>query len=608
MKNFKKILVYTAIGITGILIGALLFRGDSEPQTIDKHISEVHTNEDGEIIYTCSMHPQIRQNEPGNCPICGMELIPADNTSSEAGPNDLVMTQAAMKLAEIETSPVLRNRAISTIRLPGKVAVNQNKSSAITSHISGRIIELYIDFEGDFVEEGERVASIYSPELIAAQQELFETAKYKEQNPVLYQAARKKLELWELPLSTIDEIETGNKVMENVDIVSPVSGFVQKINVQCQQHIMAGSLMYRVADLSSVWVMFDAYESNVSVLETGQQIRFTTASYPGKAFTGIVEYIDPSLQNNSRTLKVRVEAENSQNQLKPNMLVEGVLNASVGEEHQLLIPRSAILWTGTRSVVFVKKNETFEPTFTAREIVLGERVGDQYIVLEGLEEGEQVVTNGTFKLDSAAQLADKLSMMNRNPGSGANRTGHEGHTMPSDSEASTSSTAPIATEDHSGHQSSENATVPEAFNTQLQLVIEDYLDLKNALVATDQTKASSSATNMLESLSAVDMSLLQGNAHNEWMRFLSELTSHIEEIKSSSIESQRAALSELSPKLIEVVKHFEVSGVFYQQFCPMSNDGEGAYWLSDQEEIANPYFGSQMHNCGETITKIEFKP
>ncbi len=429
MKNLRTILIYISVGIIGILIGAFLFRGDSKPQTLNEHILEAHTNEQGEIIYTCSMHPQIRQKEPGNCPICGMQLVPVDNPSSQASPNDLVMTQAAMKLAEIETTPVLKNKPISSIRLPGKVAVNQNKSSAITSHISGRITELYIDFEGDFVEAGERVASVYSPELIAAQQELFETAKYKEQNPVLYQAARKKLELWELPLSTINEIENGNTVMESVDIVSPVSGFVQQINVQRQQHVMAGSVMYKVADLSSVWVMFDAYESNVSVLKTGQQIHFSTTSYPGQVFTGIVDYIDPSLQNNSRSLKIRVEAENPQNRLKPNMLVEGVLNASVSEESLLLIPRSAILWTGIRSVVFVKKNDSTEPTFSAREIVLGERVGDQYVVLEGLEEGEEVVTNGTFKLDSAAQLADKLSMMNRNPGSGANRTGHEGHTM-----------------------------------------------------------------------------------------------------------------------------------------------------------------------------------
>jgi Cu(I)/Ag(I) efflux system membrane fusion protein len=606
MKNFKKILVYTAIGITGILIGALLFRGDSEPQTIDKHISEVHTNEDGEIIYTCSMHPQIRQNEPGNCPICGMELIPADNTSSEAGPNDLVMTQAAMKLAEIETTPVLRNRAISTIRLPGKVAVNQNKSSAITSHISGRIIELYIDFEGDFVEEGERVASIYSPELIAAQQELFETAKYKEQNPVLYQAARKKLELWELPLSTINEIENGNTVMESVDIVSPVSGFVQQINVQRQQHVMAGSVMYKVADLSSVWVMFDAYESNVSVLKTGQQIHFSTTSYPGQVFTGIVDYIDPSLQNNSRSLKIRVEAENPQNRLKPNMLVEGVLNASVSEESLLLIPRSAILWTGIRSVVFVKKNDSTEPTFSAREIVLGERVGDQYVVLEGLEEGEEVVTNGTFKLDSAAQLADKLSMMNRNPGSGANRTGHEGHTMDNNATGN-SQTSQTSGEDHANHQNMEMESTPAAFKAQLRVVIEEYLTLKNALIQSNNSEASIAAGSVLEAINTADMSLLEGENHMEWMRLLATLTSETESIlNSSGLEEQRTSFMTLSTKLIEVVKHFEVPGVYYQQFCPMSNNGEGAYWLSKKEEIANPYFGEQMHNCGETITKIEF--
>ncbi|RNC83121.1 MAG: efflux RND transporter periplasmic adaptor subunit [Balneola sp.] len=586
MKNLRTYIVYAAVGISGILIGALLFSGGSEPQSLDEHIAEAHTNEDGEIIYTCSMHPQIRQSEPGNCPICSMTLIPVDDNSSEADPNSLVMSQAAMQLAEIETSPVIKSTAISTLRLPGKVAVNQRKSSAISSHIPGRIIDLYVDFKGDYIEEGEPVASIYSPELIAAQQELFETAKYKEQNPTLYQSARRKLELWELPLATIDEIEAENMVMESVDIVSPVSGYVQEINVQRQKHVMEGSLMYEVADLSSVWVMFDAFESNVSVLEVGQKLEFTTPSYPGQSFSGTVDYIDPVIQNSSRSLQFRVEADNEDLRLKPNMLVEGILNAQISEADQLLIPTSAVLWTGTRSVVFVQERGTSEPTFSAREITLGERVGDHYIVIEGLQEGELVVTNGAFKLDSAAQLADKLSMMNRN------------------SETNTTQPEP----EHEHHMMMmEMAEVNEDFRDQLVLVISEYLELKNNLVQSNPGAVAASAQQVLSSLNALDMELLDGEDHMEWMSEFPALKTSTESIlSSSSLEEQRSSFRDLSAQLIETVKYFQIQGVYYEQFCPMTNNGAGAYWLSEQEEIANPYLGEDMSHCGETIVWLEF--
>lgn len=605
MKNLKSILLYISIGIGGILIGALIFGGDSQPQSIEDHIAEEHTNEAGEIVYSCSMHPNVRQNEPGNCPICGMELIPVDDAASVTDPNDLVMTEAAMMLAEIETTPVIRQTAISELRLPGKVAVNQNNRSAITSHVSGRIVELFVDFRGDYVQEGEKIASIYSPELITAQQELMETAKYKDQNPILYEAARKKLELWELPSLTIDVIEGGEMLIESVDVVSPVSGFIEQIHVQRQQHVMAGSLMYEVTDLSSVWVMFDIFESDISAIRTGQQIEYTTASYPGRTFSGLVDYIDPTIQNASRTLKVRVVAENVQNLLKPNMLVEGVVQSEKDEEESLLIPRSSVLWTGTRSIVFVKKPGAIEPTFSAREIELGERVGDQFIVVNGLSEGEEVVMNGTFKLDSAAQLADKLSMMNRTPGTGANRTGHEGHIMQESTENNEAQFSEIV--DHSAHLSHKRSSIPAEFHNQLKNVVAEYLLLSDALNQSSSTEAAQSAEMVLEAIDNTDMTLLEGEAHIEWMRFLSSLNNEAESISNSnSIEGQRDSFMSLSTKLIETVKHFEVPGVYYQQFCPMSNNGEGAYWLSDTEEIANPYYGEMMHNCGETITKIEF--
>lgn len=609
--DLKRVAKISGLILVGLSLGWLLFGGASDqPQSLDEHIEQAHTDEEGNIIYTCSMHPSIRENEPGNCPICGMELIPVtqDDESAES-PYELSMSEAAVKLADVQTTKVIKDVAVFTHRLPGKIKVDERRLKILPAHVPGRIEKLYINYTGAYINKGDRVASIYSPELVSAQKELLEVAKDKARNPSLYNAARNKLLNWEITEEQINQIESSKKVMNEIDIVSKVDGYVVNKMIEIGSHVQQGTTMFKLADLSNIWVMFDAYESDIASIKVGDEVLFTVEALPGKNFTAKITFIDPVLNPQSRTVSVRAEANNSNLALKPNMLVQGVIKSDMRDSgEQILIPKSAVLWTGERSVVYVKKPNTAQPTFEFREVILGQRVGDHYIVKSGVAEGEEVVTNGTFKIDGAAQLADKLSMMNRNPGSGANRTGHEGHIFPGNSEASTSSKAPTATEGNFGYQSSENATVPEAFNTQLQSVIEDYLDLKNALVATNQTKASSSASNMLESLSAVDMSLLEGNTHNEWMRFLSALTTHIEKIKNSSIEAQRAAFSALSPKLIEVVKHFEVSGVFYQQFCPMSNDGEGAYWLSDQEEIANPYFGSSMHNCGETITKIEFNP
>lgn len=600
--NTRNILIYASLLLGGLFLGFLFFGGNPEPHSLDEHIAETHTNEEGNIIYTCSMHPQIRQEEPGNCPICGMELIPADDAEPSTNPNALVMTAAAMELAEIQTTPVVKGTPVSRLYLPGKVMADQNKVSGVTAHVPGRITELYVDFAGAYVEEGQRMASIYSPELIAAQQELLETLKYKEQNPVLYQAARKKLELWELPISTIDEIEQSGKVMQSVEIVSPVSGYVSEINVKRQQHVMEGALMYTVADLSSVWVMFDVYESQLSYVNEGESISFATASLPGVTFEGAIEYVDPLINDRSRSLQIRVEADNPNNQLKPNMLAEGILESSTGTQERLLVPRSSVLWTGKRSVVFVKSPDTEEPTFTAREITLGERVGDQYIVADGLQEGEEVVTNGTFKLDSAAQLADKLSMMNRTPGTGANRTGHEGHTM-SSMQNNTTETQPA---DHSNHESVMD-TIPDTFKTQVKTVVAEYLLLKDALVESKAEQVSSHAGEIQNKLTNVDMSLVKGEMHNQWMEFLETIGNQSESIKNTQdLKEQRDAFISLSDAMIQTVKTFEIPGVIYEQFCPMANGGEGASWLSTEDQVANPYYGDMMHNCGETITKIKY--
>ncbi|MDR9407647.1 MAG: efflux RND transporter periplasmic adaptor subunit [Balneolaceae bacterium] len=579
--NTKNIFLYAGLLILGLFLGYLFFGGSGSEQPMDEHIEEAHTDEQGNVVYTCSMHPQVRQNEPGNCPICGMELIPAEDESNQAADNPytMTMTPASMKLAEIQTIAVVRDRAVSTFRLPGKVTENQNNVSNVTAHFPGRIRDLYVDYAGTYVRKGQRLASIYSPELIAAQQELLETAKFKNQNPRLYEASRRKLLLWEFPESTINQIEQSREIMTELDFYSPVSGYVSQLAISREDHVMEGEMLYRIVDLSTVWVDFQAFESNISSIEEGDNIRFTIEAVPGQTFESTVFYVDPFLDNQSRTATIRARVENRGNQLKPGMLATAEIQSGNSAEAQLMVPRSAVMWTGKRSIVYVQLPNMETPTFEAREVVLGNRAGSFYVIESGLSEGEQVVTNGTFKIDSAAQLSDKLSMMNREPGTGTNRTGHEGHTMPLES-FEEMDTNQDGDEDHSQHQQIEIESAREP-NEPQGLNIRSQQDIHSIMPAYLATRAALANDDYVE-------------ANTQFRSFT--------DIRTTNIEELRAAFKQVSEDLIAAVEEFGYEGTLYKQFCPMY--GGGSQWISDNEEIANPYYGDQMHNCGETIEAL----
>lgn len=426
----------------GLFLGWLFFGGSpaDQPHSMEQHISEAHTNEQGEVIYTCSMHPNVEQPEPGNCPICGMELIPRSREAGQAeeeNPYELTMTAQAAKLADIQTTKVEKETASKRIRIPGKVTVDERRISNVTAHFPGRITNLYVDFTGARIEEGERLASIYSPQLLSAQRELIETRRHKESNRALYEATRRKLELWELPDDEIRKIEKSGEVIREIDIVSPAEGYVLERNISRQDHVMEGTVMYKIVNLSSVWLTFDVYESDIANVEAGDRISFSVESYPGETFEAEVTYINPTLDPQTRTATVRAETDNPDRRLKPEMLAEGVLTSKVADgREQLLVPKSAVLWTGERSVVYVKKPDAGKPTFEFREVVLGQRVGDKYVVKSGLRPGEAVVTHGNFKIDSAAQLSGKASMMNQDP-DGSKPAGHDHGSEQMDMEPST---------------------------------------------------------------------------------------------------------------------------------------------------------------------------
>jgi len=396
----------------GLLLGWLFFHSARQPN--ENH--ELSAIESKNQLWTCAMHPQVRLDHPGKCPICGMELIPLNQFKGDKIDSDaVVFSKEAMELANVATSIVSHQKPVKEVRLYGKVQADERLLQNQAAHISGRIEKLFINFTGEPVHQGQTLALIYSPELVTAQQELLETAKSKVSQPEIYEAAKEKLRQWMLTDAQIAKIESSGHVKNNFEVVSNTSGIVTAKRVSTGDHISEGEVLFEVANLSNVWVLFDAYESDLTFLHVGNAISFTLLALPGSKFSGNIKFIDPVIDPVNRVAKVRVEINNAGGKLKPEMYATGEVKANLDEfRDKLVIPRSAVLWTGKRSIVYVKQPKIKDAVFKMREIELGPMLGNSYVVENGLKEGEEIVTDGTFSVDAAAQLAGKPSMMNRN--------------------------------------------------------------------------------------------------------------------------------------------------------------------------------------------------
>ncbi|MDD3541133.1 MAG: efflux RND transporter periplasmic adaptor subunit, partial [Petrimonas sp.] len=299
-----------------------------------------------------------------------------------------------------------------------------------------RIERLYVSFTGESVRRGQPIATIYSPELLNAQQELIEAVKMKDLQPALLQAVREKMRLWKLTDEQIARIEQSGEVSPLINVTATTSGVVMAKKVNQGDYVNTGTVLFDVANLSQVWALFDAYESDLPFLKVGDRLEYTLQSLPGKTFSGKISFINPILDPSTRTAKVRVETANPRMELKPEMYANAFIRAPLKQyNNEIVVPKSAILWTGKRSIVYVKQPDTETPAFLLREIEVGPSLGDAYVVLSGLNEGDEIVTNGTFTIDASAQLAGKRSMMNDEVGRAV--TGHEGHTMNGSTPATT---------------------------------------------------------------------------------------------------------------------------------------------------------------------------
>jgi len=396
--------------LAGIFLGWLFFHS---PHGKAEHEHAV-AKPGKETIWTCAMHPQIRMTAPGKCPICGMDLIPLNQASDTTmDPSAIRLTKEAAQLANVRTSLVTKQQPVKEVRLYGKVQADERRIQSQVSHLPGRIDKLLVNFTGETVNKGQALAVIYSPELVTSQQELLEAAKMKASQPQIYEAAKEKLHLWKLTDEQISSVESSGRVQTNFGVVSNTSGVVTARRANAGDYVSQGAILFEVADLSHVWVMFDAYESDLPFMKTGDNISFTVQAVPGKNFTGRILFIDPVIDPYTRVARVRVDMDNTSGLLKPGMFATGIINAQLDNRGgSLVVPQSAVLWTGKRSIVYVRQAGQDEPVFSIREIELGPKLANSYVVESGLSEGEEIVTEGTFSVDAAAQLEGKPSMLN----------------------------------------------------------------------------------------------------------------------------------------------------------------------------------------------------
>jgi len=577
--NMKKNILYIVIAvIIGLGAGWLIF-GNSSDNAANKDTSDMsdhdHSGESAEQMWTCSMHPQIMQPEAGDCPICGMDLIPAEAGADGLAANEIKMTENAMALANIQTTIVGNAKAgddDGMISLSGKIAANEENNTVQSSYFKGRIEQLNVNYEGQQVNRGQLLATIYAPDLVAAQQELITAASLKESQPALYKAVRSKLKNWKLSDTQINAIEESGTVRENFRIYATVSGTVSEVMAAQGDYVNQGQPILKLSNLNSVWAEFDAYENQIAQFNVGQKINITTNAFPNKEFEGTISFIDPVLNNSTRTVTVRATLQNREDLFKPGMFVTGkVEGATQTMENTLSVPASAVLWTGERSLVYVKTNPN-EPVFEMREVTLGNRSGETYQLSAGLDNGDEIVTNGTFTVDAAAQLQGKKSMMNQQ-----------------------------MMQDESAMMGDMEMSFSNAFSSDFDKALPSYLKMKDALVASDASQVSAFAKATSEKLKAISTDDL-GTMEKQHLTKSIEMLDAI--ANNDNLENQRAHFVILNENIVPIAMSIENSTNYYIQKCPMANNNKGAVWLSMEEEIRNPYYGDAMLTCGSVIDSL----
>lgn len=643
------IILVLAAFIGGIFLESswrILDKGSSPKDGVVSEATSIAPSENNEpdkpLWWTCSMHPQIKlPSGDMKCPICFMDLIPLqDSGGGDETIPEIKLSERARYLAEIETAPAEHHEVTKTLRLVGKIQADESRLAFISARVPGRLERLFVDFTGIKVRQGDHMVEIYSPELYSAQQELLQAVHTDKQmqgeaskllrgtGQSLIQASRDKLVRLGLTPEQVEEVLQSGAPKDTVTLYSPTSGIVIRREGTVGMYVKEGDPIYTIADLSMVWLLLDAYESDMSWLHYGQEVSFEAEAFPGEVFQGKLSFISPVLDERSRTIKLRINVPNSDERLKPGMFVRATLKAtpapggrvmspefsgkwlcpmhpevvedlfgfcpvcgmkletaqslgfktlSSAEEPPLVIPDTAPLVTGKRAVVYVEEKREDGIYYIGREVELGSHADGYYVVESGLQAGERVVKKGNFKIDSAFQIVAKPSMMSLDGSSG---------------EPSQEDQPSLKFDAYSSNDSLTTAVRP---------LFGAYLAFQKEL-AGDSFDNSLKASKELAHLAAeLKPTELPEEQLTSWDADLQALRTGLEEAnKAADIEHLREKFEGVSKAMNTWIRHFgnPLDELLKHTFCPMAFEN-GAYWIQTGDTIANPYFGSKMLRCGE---------
>ncbi|MEM7206148.1 MAG: efflux RND transporter periplasmic adaptor subunit [Planctomycetota bacterium] len=577
-------------------------------------------------LWTCPMHPQVRLPDNVPCPACGMDLVPLKDDGTGHQPV-LQLTHDTAALAGIRLDRAKRRDVDLRIRMAGAIAFDETRVRGISARVSGWVERMYLDFTGIHVQEGDHLVRLYSPELLTAQQELLAgrrkltqpnegTSEFLQQSDArVVEVARHKLRLLGLSPAQIAKVEQQDRAEDHVLIRAPASGVVIDRVVEEGDYVAAGAEICRVAELDRLWLLLQAYEQDLPWIRYGQEVTVAADAYPGEEFRGWVSWINPTVDRQTRTVSLRVTLDNAQGRLKPGMFARAYVSARLGAsgavldprltgkwigpmhpevihdrpgvcelcgmdlvsaaslgyagadqgQQPLTVPAAAVLRTGRRALVYVATGTDSEPKFEGREVVLGPRAGPDYIVLAGLREGERVVIEGAFKLDSELQLRAKPSMMSME-----------------------------------GEEAWLGARAA-AFRANLGPVFQDYLATQRALADDDARAARTALRGLLIAIQAVDDASLRRNGRAHWTQRRQRATEVLRRVTpDADLARLRDGFRVLSRVILELETSFGHPGahVLAEAHCPMAAGGHGASWLQEGDVIANPFFGASMLRCG----------
>ncbi|MBZ9778000.1 efflux RND transporter periplasmic adaptor subunit [Psychroflexus sp. CAK8W] len=560
--QYKYYLGFLITFIIGIFLGITLFSSESEKEEHE------HSQEQGEAsVWTCSMHPQIRSDEPGDCPICGMELIPANQMEDDVDPDAIKMSKTARKLAQVETMTVGKEDQKTSMNFSGRLEINQDETRSISANFNARIERLYVNEEGEQVNRGQVIAELYAPEIQVLKEEL-ELAT-RQENEVLLNSITRKIENFGLTVNDVKSLSEAR-----LKLRAPRTGVVTNLQVKQGDNLKADQNLMGIADLSTLWAIVDVYESDLNRIKEGDELKINIPNQEN--VTGKVDFVSPILNSTSRSGKARVIIKNPNQNLKPGVFITAELKSSKSESTQnqaLMVPKSAVLWTGKRSVVYQQLENENGVYFKMKEVETGSSSSDFIEILSGIEAGDEIVTRGAFSIDSEAQLSDKPSMMNPEGGPSSSAHNHGDMNM---SNASSESKV-----------NSSSETISEKTDV-VKTLINDYAELKDALVQDDFETSKQKYKQVNSSLSKLNSNTFKGAN------------------KVKDIDELREIFIRLSEKVIAIAKTSNpTESAIYIQKCPMANQNEGATWLSFSKEIKNPYYGASMLKCGSVIDSIQ---